>query len=207
MRIADPEKLPRILEAATRLFAERPFQAVHMKEIADRAEVAKGTLYLHFKDKEALFRAMIAEVSAQRLDETQARIAGEPEVCEKLRILIRDAVQFSALYPHYLETLYHLDGNPAQHEDAAIRRRRERLFVLIEEILVSMDRPPVAHPDRATLALLGMMHRVMIFTPAPWPDDLADWIADQFLFGAIGTTEPSRPAPGRCEPRIGLQPD
>ncbi|SIO56829.1 transcriptional regulator, TetR family [Singulisphaera sp. GP187] len=189
MRIADPEKLPRILEAATRLFAERPFQAVHMKEIADCAEVAKGTLYLHFKDKEALFRAMIVQVSAQRLDETQGRVAGEPDPHEKLRILIRDAVQFSALYPHYLETLYHLDGNPAQDEDTALRRRRERLFVLIEEILVTMENPSVVHPDRATLALLGMMHRVMIFTPSPWPDDLADWITDQFLFGATGTGE------------------
>jgi AcrR family transcriptional regulator len=129
LRPADPEKLPRILEAASHLFAERPFNMVHMKDIADRAEVAKGTLYLHFDTKEALFRAMIAEVGGRQLEACQARIASEPNATRQLRMIIDDAVKFSARYPHYLETVYHLDGNPERSEDAMIRNRRERRTV------------------------------------------------------------------------------
>ena len=186
MRIADPEKLPRILVAAAELFAEMPFDAVHMKDIAKRADVAKGTLYLHFSDKESLFRAMIAEVLGKQLDQVEARIAAESEPGERLRILVREAVRFSARYPHYMETIHHLDGSPPREADATIRGGRERLFVLFEETLRGLRRPgttPEQEIGRATLALLGMMHRVMAFTPRPWPDDLDEWIIKMFIFG------------------------
>lgn len=189
MRIADPKKLPRILDAAAALFAERPFDSVHMKEIATLAGVAKGTLYLHFGTKEALFRAMIAEVSGKRLDEVEARIAAAADPAEGLRILVRDAVRFSARYPHYLETIHHLDGNPPRDADAVIRGERERLFILIERILRVMPSSGAAkscESGRTTLALLGMMHRVMTSTPTPWPENLADWIIDLFLYGISG---------------------
>ena len=38
-----------------------PYHEVRMDDIAERAQVAKGTLYLHFKDKEALYRALMLE--------------------------------------------------------------------------------------------------------------------------------------------------
>jgi AcrR family transcriptional regulator len=189
VRIADPEKLPRILEAAARLFAERPFHEVRIEDIAARAGVAKGTLYSHFKEKEELFRAMIAEALARRLDEAQVRLLEASDPREKLQILIRESVRFSDRYPHYLELLHQLEISPPAHQDAAIRDRRERFLALIEGILREIDRAgehAVNHPARATLALLGMMHRIMLSTPRPWPEDLADWIEGQFLFGVGG---------------------
>jgi AcrR family transcriptional regulator len=48
------QRRERILQAATQLFAERDFHAVQMDEIAERADVAKGTLYNHFRSKEEL---------------------------------------------------------------------------------------------------------------------------------------------------------
>lgn len=49
----------RLLEAGTALFAERGLHGVTSARIARRAGVATGTFYLHFKDKEALFRAIV----------------------------------------------------------------------------------------------------------------------------------------------------
>lgn len=49
-----------IAEAAFALFAERGYAEVRMDAVADRAGVAKGTVYLHFESKEALFRAVVA---------------------------------------------------------------------------------------------------------------------------------------------------
>ncbi|HZW29624.1 MAG TPA: helix-turn-helix domain-containing protein, partial [Isosphaeraceae bacterium] len=54
MRTADPAKSRRIIDAAIQLFAERPYHEVRMEDIAARAQVAKGTLYLHYQDKEDL---------------------------------------------------------------------------------------------------------------------------------------------------------
>lgn len=49
-----------ILDAALATFVERGYAATRIEEIARRAGVSKGTTYLYFRNKEALFHAMIA---------------------------------------------------------------------------------------------------------------------------------------------------
>jgi AcrR family transcriptional regulator len=48
-----------ILEAALDEFSARGFAAARLEDVAKRAGVAKGTIYLHFKDKEALFEELV----------------------------------------------------------------------------------------------------------------------------------------------------
>ena len=56
------EDRPReICAAALDVFAEKGFAAAKLDEIAKRAGISKGTLYLYFKDKEQLFRAVIRD--------------------------------------------------------------------------------------------------------------------------------------------------
>jgi AcrR family transcriptional regulator len=53
-----------ILAAALDEFAARGFAATRLDDVAKRAGVAKGTIYLHFRDKEALFQEIVrAEIS------------------------------------------------------------------------------------------------------------------------------------------------
>lgn len=53
------ERRQAILDAALTVFAERGYEAARLDDMAARAGVAKGTLYLYFKDKEALFEALV----------------------------------------------------------------------------------------------------------------------------------------------------
>ena len=56
------EDRPReICAAALEVFAEKGFAAARLEEIAKRAGVSKGTLYLYFEDKEQLFRAVVRD--------------------------------------------------------------------------------------------------------------------------------------------------
>jgi AcrR family transcriptional regulator len=48
-----------IVAAALAEFCARGFAATRLDDVARRAEVAKGTIYLHFRDKEALFREIV----------------------------------------------------------------------------------------------------------------------------------------------------
>jgi AcrR family transcriptional regulator len=50
-----------ILEAALTVFAEKGFAAARMEDISHRAGVTKGTIYLYFDSKEALFKALISQ--------------------------------------------------------------------------------------------------------------------------------------------------
>ncbi|HBE91853.1 MAG TPA: TetR/AcrR family transcriptional regulator, partial [Gammaproteobacteria bacterium] len=44
-----------ILDAATRLFAERGFDGVSMRQVSEAAGVSKANIYHHFESKEALY--------------------------------------------------------------------------------------------------------------------------------------------------------
>lgn len=50
-----------LLAAALELFVEKGFAATRLEDVASRAGVAKGTLYLYYENKEALFKAVIQE--------------------------------------------------------------------------------------------------------------------------------------------------
>jgi AcrR family transcriptional regulator len=53
------ERRGAIIEAALDEFVARGFTATRIDDIASRAGVAKGTIYLHFKDKESMFEELI----------------------------------------------------------------------------------------------------------------------------------------------------
>ncbi|HEY8697249.1 MAG TPA: TetR/AcrR family transcriptional regulator [Rhizomicrobium sp.] len=50
-----------ILDAALSLFAEKGFAATRMDDIASRAGVTKGTIYLYFQSKEEVFKSLVRE--------------------------------------------------------------------------------------------------------------------------------------------------
>src|ERR1700754_1475714 len=53
------ERRDAILAAALDEFSARGFAATRLDDVASRAGVAKGTIYLHFADKEALFQEIV----------------------------------------------------------------------------------------------------------------------------------------------------
>src|SRR3990170_7672423 len=71
------EDRPReICAAALEVFAEKGFAAAKLDEIAKRAGVSKGTLYLYFEDKESLFRAVVRDTVAPNIEAVRAAVLG-----------------------------------------------------------------------------------------------------------------------------------
>lgn len=69
------EDRPReICAAALEVFAEKGFAAARLEEIAKRAGVSKGTLYLYFEDKEQLFRAVVRDTVVPNVDILRASL-------------------------------------------------------------------------------------------------------------------------------------
>jgi AcrR family transcriptional regulator len=69
---ARPQEL---LDAALELFVEKGFAATRAEEVAARAGVSKGTLYLYFPSKEDLLKAVITQNLADRVAEGAAQAA------------------------------------------------------------------------------------------------------------------------------------
>jgi AcrR family transcriptional regulator len=83
---ARPEE---ITAAALELFVERGFAATRLEDVAARAGVSKGTLYLYFANKEELFKAVIREGLVSPLAEMKDIVAQYPgSTFELLRMLV-----------------------------------------------------------------------------------------------------------------------
>jgi len=68
-----PEERPRqILDAALEVFGERGLAGARLDDIARRAGVSKGTIYLYFPNKEELFREVVRAIVVDRLRQAAA---------------------------------------------------------------------------------------------------------------------------------------
>ncbi|MEN3350153.1 MAG: hypothetical protein V7632_3788 [Bradyrhizobium sp.] len=79
------ERRAAIVEAAMDEFIARGFAATRLDDVAKRAGVAKGTLYLHFKDKESMFEELIRTALVPLI----GRLAAPPPITGP----VRDAVE------------------------------------------------------------------------------------------------------------------
>src|ERR1700752_4858278 len=78
------ERRQAIIEAAMEEFISRGFAATRLDDIAKRAGVAKGTIYLHFKDKESMFEELIRTAIVPLV----GRMQGPPPTSGTVRDLI-----------------------------------------------------------------------------------------------------------------------
>ncbi len=133
-----------ILNTAERIFAEKGFNETPMDEIAEAAELSKGTLYLYFKSKEELAFAIFhknllvlkdmirqAAQSAQRgIDKIQAILSAYYRFY-KDHLYLKSAQPSENPHRQYLNRLlgYYFKGEHPKHPYA------ERCFKEIQEIM------------------------------------------------------------------------
>jgi len=83
-----PEERPRqILDAALKVFDERGLAGARLDDIARRAGVSKGTIYLYFPNKEELFREVVRAVVVDRVRQAAANAGSDDPVDELKRYL------------------------------------------------------------------------------------------------------------------------
>jgi AcrR family transcriptional regulator len=83
-----------LLTAARAIFAKKGFHDATIEEIADAAEVAKGTVYLYYKSKKALYLEALRFGIESMNQELKAVAAGPGGAEEKLRALTATKIAF-----------------------------------------------------------------------------------------------------------------
>ena len=68
-----------IVAAALACFAERGFAATRLEDVARRAGVTKGTLYLYFPNKEELFKAVVRRTIVAKIEQSETLLAHSPD--------------------------------------------------------------------------------------------------------------------------------
>jgi AcrR family transcriptional regulator len=120
---ADPreQRKAKLVQAATELFVQQGYRQTSVEEVARRAGVAKGTVYLHFKTKgELLAHAVVEEKKryvarlAPILDEQLAPRERLKLWLQTVLVLAREMPLLSRLLSGDLEILAALDDLPAE---------------------------------------------------------------------------------------------
>ena len=83
------DKRELISRAAIEVFAEKGFHQARVSDVAARAGVADGTIYLYFKNKEDLLLSIFEDSMEILLKGVQVALLGTEDPLEKLRVFIR----------------------------------------------------------------------------------------------------------------------
>ena len=84
------EKRDRILRAAVKIFSRKGFFNSKVSEIARAAEVADGTIYLYFRNKDDLLISLFEEKMGEVVADVGRRIAVGGNALDRLRIFIEN---------------------------------------------------------------------------------------------------------------------
>jgi TetR/AcrR family transcriptional regulator len=117
-----------IVDAAQRLFLEKGLMATTMDEIAEAAELSKGTIYLYYKSKEDLFLAVIMRGMQTLYEMFDARIKTETDVVKALAALQETYLAFFHKHRSYFRMLHFLQA-PQFHKQVSDEMKRETVFV------------------------------------------------------------------------------
>lgn len=141
----------RILDAVAELVLAHGYRRVTIEDIAIRAGIGKGTIYLHWKTRETLFYAMLMRESLVLLGELLDAMRADPaEILphRAIRRLLERSMQrplVAAMLTRDSEVLGKLVGQDNRESSwASVELNREYLGVLREHGLVRTDLDPIA---------------------------------------------------------------
>jgi AcrR family transcriptional regulator len=144
-----------VLDAARTLFGRQGYAQTSVDEIADAALVTKGAVYHHFANKEALFRAVYAEVEADA--QARALHAADPRRPPVDQIVAMMDAYLDAALDLEIRRITLIDG-PAivGHEPEEGAAQQPNYVALREFFAASMANGQLIELDPATLAdLIG----------------------------------------------------
>jgi AcrR family transcriptional regulator len=104
-RTADPNMRTNLLQAARGIFAEKGYEKTRMQDIAERAGVAVGTIYLYFKTKDAMAIALADELNARLLAESISQLE-QPDLEKAIGDAVHAALSLLAAERDLIRMLY-----------------------------------------------------------------------------------------------------
>mgnify|MGYP005832075005 CR=1 FL=1 len=160
-----------IINAAEKLFFSRGYENVTMDDIAKETELARGTLYLYFKNKEDIYVSVAiraAKIVNQVFKECYPR---EKIGILKLRSLIQAYYKFYKDYPGYYAAYYH-SGMFGQADSPGLEElrkiRMDSFNIVVDSVRLGMKDGTVRkdiNPVGSTLVMLFSTNNVINLAP------------------------------------------
>lgn len=163
-RVKTQEKELAILDAASRVFASRPFHEVLIDTIASDAGIGKGTIYRYFETKEDLYFATVLHVVETLAAELDLRGRLESSATRRLEAIATLIIQ-RFWEKRYLLPFFQRDEQFPTLEIELIKRREPILRVVQEAVLAGIEQREFRGIDARIGAelFLGMVRSMNLF--------------------------------------------
>ena len=152
-----------ILQAAELVFASKGYDRASIEEIARAAEYGTGTVYLYFKDKEALYVELFEQKIRELIESIQPRRRAKEHPLQALRQLVRARMEYfdrnRAFFQIYVREGMNLGWSKHERWEG-IRRLYESYLKLLANLIRAGQRQQIlrkSDPRQFALALSGMM--------------------------------------------------
>jgi AcrR family transcriptional regulator len=196
-------RIQSIQEATMRVIARKGMAAATMQEIAEEAGVAKGTLYLYFRDRDELVEKTFESAMTQLHDRVDEALLSDAPFEERLRNVIAAKFRFFEENREFFRLYMSLripEGSPAQQrrqKRTCQPQYRARIDQLSEVLREAMTRGEVREMDPRRLALLLIegsnaivIERIMEESAPPLAEDVE--LIVSALFDGIAARKPKR---------------
>lgn len=148
-----------IFQAAIDVFSEKGFDKATMDDIAARANVAKGTIYYHFKSKEELFLFLVEEGVELLREGVEMKIQPEMTPTQKLELIIREQIQFFGQYRDFCVILLR-ESWGGEERQLEFRKMIRAYMVVIGEVIregITKGEFEEVNADYAAAGIFGMI--------------------------------------------------
>lgn len=126
----------RLVDVARRLFERAGYEGTTLRQVAEAAEVAVGTVFVHFQDKSALLAATLEQQIAPALDRPKASAASRSPR-ERIRALVVDLYRSYTRNPQLARVLVReslfLEGEGRSPSDRRLAEFRDTLIAICAE--------------------------------------------------------------------------
>jgi AcrR family transcriptional regulator len=160
---AKQERRRQILTAAKAVFADAGYHGASIHAIIERAQIARGTFYLYFESKAAVFASILDQAMAElraRIHRIEVDDAGAPPPQLQLRAQVVAALEY-VVQDRALAVLLMSAGHTPDAEASA---RLAQFFAEVRDLLrrafetgVKIGLLRAVQPDLAAAAVLGMV--------------------------------------------------
>ncbi len=141
-----------IFEAAIDIFSERGFEKATMDEIAAKANVAKGTIYYHFKSKEELFVFLVEEGTELLREHVLAKLSEQMTATDKMRTIIHEQLTFFKDYKDFCIIILREAWGEEQRQRQFRRMLVHYVHSIEDVVLAGIHSGEFAETDSSTAA-------------------------------------------------------
>ncbi|MCD4812215.1 TetR/AcrR family transcriptional regulator [bacterium] len=128
----------KIIFAAVKVFGSNGYHRSTITQIAQAADMGRGTLYWYFKSKEELFKAIISQIHTDWVEQLEAEVGKSGTLHEKLRSIIYNwlekVVHHQELYNIFYSVIGETQGDFAEEMHAAVGSLYKSTICILEKL-------------------------------------------------------------------------